>query len=69
MIMIIFHSVSYHFRLCITERYSRIDPTRYASINRDKNGRIGAQKVFKPYIETGERPEKYNRVRKRANKI
>jgi len=27
------------------------------------------QKVFKSYMYTGERPEKYRRVRKRANKI
>ena len=30
-------------------------------INRDKNGCKNIQKVFKSYIETGERPEKYRR--------
>ena len=30
-------------------------------INRDKNGCNNIQKVFKSYIETGERPEKYKR--------
>ena len=30
-------------------------------INRDKNGCKNIQKVFKSYMETGERPEKYRR--------
>ena len=34
---------------------------RKGCINRDKNGCKNIQKVFKSYMETGERPEKYRR--------
>lgn len=34
---------------------------RKGCINRDKNGCKNIQKVFKSYLETGERPEKYRR--------
>jgi len=35
--------------------------TTKGCINRDKNGCKNIQKVFKSYMETGERPERYRR--------
>ena len=34
---------------------------RVGCINRDKNGCLNMQKIFKSYMETGERPERYRR--------
>lgn len=34
---------------------------RKGCINRDKNGCKNIQTVFKAYMETGERPERYRR--------
>ena len=39
----------------------KMENNRKGCINRDKNGCNNIQKVFKSYIETGERPEKYKR--------
>jgi hypothetical protein len=39
----------------------QMENNRKACINRDKNGCKNIQKVFKSYMETGERPEKYKR--------
>jgi hypothetical protein len=39
----------------------QMENNRKGCINRDKNGCKNIQKVFKSYIETGERPEKYRR--------
>jgi hypothetical protein len=39
----------------------QMENNRKGCINRDKNGCNNIQKVFKSYIETGERPEKYKR--------
>jgi hypothetical protein len=39
----------------------KMENNRKGCINRDKNGCKNIQKVFKCYIETGERPEKYRR--------
>jgi len=36
-----------------------MENNRKGCINRDKNGCKNIQKVFKSYMETGERPEKY----------
>ncbi len=38
-----------------------MENNRKGCINRDKNGCKNIQKVFKSYMETGERPEKYRR--------
>ena len=38
-----------------------MENNRKGCINRDKNGCKNTQKVFKSYMETGERPEKYRR--------
>jgi hypothetical protein len=38
-----------------------MENNRKGCINRDKNGCKNIQKVFKCYMETGERPEKYKR--------
>jgi hypothetical protein len=38
-----------------------MENNRKGCINRDKNGCNNIQKVFKSYMETGERPEKYKR--------
>ena len=38
-----------------------MENNRKGCINRDKNGSKNIQKVFKCYMETGERPEKYRR--------
>ena len=39
----------------------QMENNRKGCINRDKNGCKNIQKVFKSYMETGERPEKYRR--------
>lgn len=39
----------------------KMENNRKGCINRDKNGCKNIQKVFKCYMETGERPEKYRR--------
>ena len=39
----------------------KMENNRTGCINRDKNGCNNIQKVFKCYMETGERPEKYKR--------
>ena len=39
----------------------QMENNRKGCINRDKNGCNNIQKVFKSYMETGERPEKYKR--------
>ena len=39
----------------------QMENNRKGCINRDKNGCKNIQKVFKSYMETGERPEKYKR--------
>ena len=39
----------------------KMENNRKGCINRDKNGCKNIQKVFKSYMETGERPEKYRR--------
>ena len=39
----------------------KMENNRKGCINRDKNGCRNIQKVFKCYVETGERPEKYKR--------
>ena len=39
----------------------QMENNRKGCINRDKNGCKNIQKVFKSYIETGQRPEKYKR--------
>ena len=39
----------------------KMENKRKGCINRDKNGCKNIQKVFKSYLETGERPEKYRR--------
>ena len=39
----------------------QMENNRKGCINRDKNGCKNIQKVFKTYMETGERPEKYRR--------
>ena len=39
----------------------QMENNRKGCINRDKNGCKNIQKVFKCYMETGERPEKYRR--------
>jgi hypothetical protein len=39
----------------------KMENKRKGCINRDKNGCRNIQKVFKSYMETGERPEKYKR--------
>ena len=39
----------------------QMENNRKGCINRDKNGCKNIQKVFKYYMETGERPEKYRR--------
>jgi hypothetical protein len=39
----------------------KMENNRKGCINRDKNGCKNIQKVFKKYMETGERPEKYRR--------
>lgn len=39
----------------------KMENNRKGCINRDKNGCKNIQKVFKYYMETGERPEKYRR--------
>ena len=39
----------------------KMENNRLGCINRDKNGCNNIQKVFKCYMETGERPEKYKR--------
>jgi len=43
---------------------------RYIKINKnwDKNGCKNIQKVFKSYMETGKRPEKYRRENTQLNK-
>jgi N-acetylmuramoyl-L-alanine amidase len=46
----------------------KMENNRKGCINRDKNGCRNIQKVFKCYMETGERPEKYRREYK-FNKI
>ena len=38
-----------------------MENNRKGCINRDKNGCKNIQKVFKKYMETGERLEKYRR--------
>jgi hypothetical protein len=38
-----------------------MENNRKGWINRDKNGCNNIQNVFKSYMETGERPEKYKR--------
>jgi len=38
-----------------------MENNRKGCINRDKNGCKNIQKVYKSYMETGERPEKYRR--------
>ena len=53
----------------------QMENNRKGCINRDKNGCKNIQKVFKSYMETGERPEKYRReytrhcVSQNTNKI
>ena len=39
----------------------KMENNRKGCINRDKNGCKNIQKVFKSFMETGERPEKYRR--------
>jgi hypothetical protein len=39
----------------------KMENNRKGCINRDKNGCKNIQKIFKSYMETGERPEKYRR--------
>jgi hypothetical protein len=39
----------------------QMENNRKGCINRDKNGCKNIQKVFKSYMETWERPEKYRR--------
>ena len=39
----------------------QMENNRKGCINRDKNGCKNIQKVFKSYMESGERPEKYRR--------
>ena len=39
----------------------KMENNRKGCMNRDKNGCKNIEKVFKSYIETGERPEKYRR--------
>ena len=39
----------------------QMENNRKGCINRDKNGCKNIQKIFKSYMETGERPEKYRR--------
>jgi len=46
----------------------KMENNRKGCINRDKNGCRNIQKIFKCYLETGERPEKYRREYK-FNKI
>jgi hypothetical protein len=45
-----------------------MENNRKGCINRDKNGCRNIQKIFKFYLEKGERPEKYRREYK-FNKI